>query len=249
MVVGDNSSTDLEVHGSAGSAWFQQSQENPLTVPLDKNDEDTYLLCLESDLTNEMPIMLAYLNDGTVQAWYITHPDSKPYNGLIQPPQPAAPSPFSQTTSVLGQSSFGQSSAHASPFGQNSAPVFPSNPSPFGGSSSSSTVASQPVAPPMSATPSISMGDNTGPSFGGLSLGASSSDSKPKSTTGGLFGGFNSSPSPLPLLPNHPANQPANPAPSKFSDPSLVKPAAGFGAFGGASTGAFSNPQLPSSNA
>ncbi|KAF7306316.1 hypothetical protein MIND_00422800 [Mycena indigotica] len=250
MVVGDNSSTDLEVHGSAGSAWYQQSQENPLTVPLDKNDEDTYLLSLESDLTDEMPIMLAYLNDGTVQAWYITHPDSKPYSGLIQStstiPQPTAPSPFSQTTSVFGQSSFGQNSA-PSPFGQNS--VFSSNPSPFGGSSSSSTVASQPVAPPMSATPSISMGDDTGPSFGGLSLGAASLDSKPKSTTGGLFGGFNSSPSPLPLPPNHPANQPANPATSKFSDPSLVKPAAGFGAFGAASTGAFSNPQLPSSNA
>ncbi|KAJ7056555.1 hypothetical protein C8F01DRAFT_1257223 [Mycena amicta] len=312
VVIGDASSTDLEVVASAGSTWFQQSQENPLSVPLDKNDEDTFLLTLDIDLTDEMPIMYAYLNDGTIQAWYITHPDSKPYAGLVGGAQA---SPFGQTSPTpsvfaqqptsaqpaptFGQSSFGQSSAFGpqttsafgqSGFGQNPAPAFgqsafgsqPSTSSPFGSSNtsafgnspfSSSTTsafgsgngggfndfassnnafgASTPTAPPMSSTPSVSMGEDSGSSFGGLSLGGSNSesDNKPKPAAGGMFGAFNSSPSPLPLPPNHPANQPTTPTPSNFSDPSLTKPSAGFGAFGAVSSGAFGNPKPPSTSA
>ncbi|KAJ7722726.1 hypothetical protein DFH07DRAFT_932330 [Mycena maculata] len=330
IVVGDLSSTDLEVIGNSGTSWFQQSQENPLSVPLDKNDEDTFLLTLDVDLTSDLPIMYAYLNDGTVQGWYITHPDSKPYAGLAgaaqaSPSAPAfgqhapsaqqqsaAPSTFGQqsTTSGFGQpSAFGQTSSSTSAFGQPSAfgqqPTFgqtsfgaQSSPSPFGSSSNTSVFgqsafgaqssipslspfgspsstsafggsgatsafgsstgggfgafasssntpfgapSNPPSAPPLNSTPSVSMGEATPSAFGGLSLGGSTSESsdKPKAVGGGMFG----SPSPLPLPPNHPANQPSTPTPSAFSDGNLIKPASGFGAFGAVSSGAFGNPK------
>ncbi|KAF8207210.1 hypothetical protein K438DRAFT_1931247 [Mycena galopus ATCC 62051] len=310
IVVGDTSSTDLEVLGNVGSRWLQQSQENQLAIPLDKNDNDTFLLTLDVDLTDEMPIMYGYLNDGTVQGWYITHPDSKPYLGLVgaaqasqaspSPPafghpagnsaftqqQPSTPStsPFLppttttafgqssgfgqstpsafgqgqpqtafgqvQTTSAFGQTGFGQSTFGQNSFGAQPASAFSSSSntpsegfgafatgsSAFGSSSSSNA---PPSAPPLNSTPSVSMGD-AAPSFGGLSLGGSSSDSdnKNKAVGGGMFG----TPPPLPLPPNHPANQPSTPAPSSFSDPALIKPASGFGAFGSLSSGAFGNP-------
>ncbi|KAJ6577346.1 hypothetical protein B0H19DRAFT_1019727 [Mycena capillaripes] len=325
IVVGDTSSTDLEVLGNAGSRWFQQSQENQLSVPLDKNDEDTFLLSVDIDLTDELPIMYAYLNDGTVQGWYITHPDSKPYAGLVgnaqvspsapafgqqsggsafgQPQQPSVTSTFgqstfgqstfgqssgfgqsstsafgqpqttsafgqSQTTPAFGQSAFGQqpafgqssfgvqSSAPSSAFGSTTASAFGASatPSAFGSSTGGGFAAfastpsafgvssnPPPTAPPLNSTPSVSMGEATTPSFGGLSLGSSNSgsDNKSKAVGGGMFG----SPSPLPLPPNHPANQPTTPSPSTFSDPSLIKPASGFGAFGAVSSGAFGNPK------
>ncbi|KAJ7242761.1 hypothetical protein B0H12DRAFT_843564 [Mycena haematopus] len=310
IVVGDTSSTDLEVLGNVGSRWFQQSQENPLTVPLDKNDADTFLLSLDVDLTDEQPIMYAYLNDGTVQGWSITHSDSKSYVGLLGAAQasPSAPafgqqggnsafgqqqpnnqstSPFPQptTTTAFGQSSgFGQSTTSAfgegqsqTPFGQAQTtsafgqtgfgqPAFGQSsfgaqaPSPFSSANNSgfgafpgvtnafSSLPSgdgnpPPSAPPLSSTPSVSMGD-AAPSLGGLSLGSSNSqsDTQNKAVGGGMFG----SPAPLPLPPNHPANQPSTPSPSNFSDPVLIKPASGFGAFGALSSGAFGNPKPPS---
>ncbi|KAJ7284651.1 hypothetical protein C8J57DRAFT_1670165 [Mycena rebaudengoi] len=296
LVVGDAASTDLEVLGNAGARWFQQSQENPLTVPLDKNDEDTFLLTLDVDLTDEMPIMYAYLNDGTVQGWYVTHPESKPYAGLVKAAQPSpVASAFGQpatTASAFGQqstsafsppstSAFGQPSAFGqaqttSAFGQPSAfaqqPAFGQSafvksaapsPSPFAlrhplrPPAEASPPSPPPTAhfgaaasnspdppPPLTSTPSISMGEVTPSAFGGLSLGGSSdsnsqSDDKPRAVGGGMFG---SSPSPLPLPPNHPANQPSPATPSAFGGTGVVKPAAGFGAFGAVSSGAFGNP-------
>ncbi|KAJ7650651.1 hypothetical protein FB45DRAFT_819946 [Roridomyces roridus] len=305
IVVGDLSSTDLEVLGNSGSRWFQQSQENPLSVPLDKNDEDTFLLALDVDLTAETPIMYAYLNDGTVQGWHISHPESKPYAGLshaTQPSpspgasafgQPTSPTPsafgaattsafgqpspsfgqssafpqkpaFGQsafgssssgfgssgTTSAFGQSSFGSASKPASAFGSSATTsafgssnsggfgAFASSPSAFGATSP------PPTAPPLTSTPSVSMGEATPSAFGGLSLGGSdtASDNNSKAVGGGIFG----SPSPLPLPPNHPANQVTPSPPASFSDPALVKPAGGFGAFGAVTGGAFANPKQPS---
>ncbi|KAF7330341.1 hypothetical protein MVEN_02472400 [Mycena venus] len=306
VVVGDTSSTDLEVLGNTGSRWFQQSQENQLTVPLDKNDEDTFLLTLDVDLTDELPIMYAYLNDGTIQGWHVTHPDSKQYAGLggaaqASPSAPAfgqqqpsttfgqqSPSPFAQPSpttafgkssgfgqssttsfgqpqstpafgqsgfgqpSMFGQSSFGQSSTStSSAFGStnNAFSAFASNNNAFSSSAGSGFGAqgnTPPSAPPLNSTPSVSMGEAT-PSFGGLSLGSSNSESetKNKAVGGGMFG----SPAPLPLPPNHPANQPTIPAPSNFSDPALIKPASGFGAFGAVTSGAFGNPKPPGTSA
>ncbi|KAF8656789.1 hypothetical protein AX16_002341 [Volvariella volvacea WC 439] len=86
VLVGDAASTDLEVLGGIGFKWYQQSQENPLSLPLDSNMEDTMLLSLELDLTdaeNKAPIVCAYLNDGTIQLWYVEH--TSPYPGIVTP--------------------------------------------------------------------------------------------------------------------------------------------------------------------
>ncbi|KAL0063673.1 hypothetical protein AAF712_009365 [Marasmius tenuissimus] len=138
VVVGDVSCTDLEILGNQGTQWYQQSQDNPLSIPLDKNTEDTILLALDADLTDTeagYPVMYAYLNDGTVQAWYVD--GSKTYAGMIggdigvvaTSTSSTTPSAFggtsTQPASVFGQTS---SSPATSPFGQPAG----SSPSPFG---------------------------------------------------------------------------------------------------------------------
>jgi nucleoporin NUP159 len=97
VVVGDISSVDLEVLGNIGNIWHRQSQENPLTLPLDKAMDDTILLALDIDLTDTTtgtPVMYAYLNDGTLQGWQVKH--SKPYVGIVSA-QGLAPA-FSQSS-------------------------------------------------------------------------------------------------------------------------------------------------------
>ena len=132
-VVGDVSSVDLEVLGNVGNEWHRQSQENPLTLPLDKSMDDTMLLALDVDLIDATgtPVMYAYLNDGTLQGWQVKH--SKPYIGMVST-QGLAPS-FSQSSiqsedpsskdsdmaglsSTTETSSFAQSSSNDTPFGQ-----------------------------------------------------------------------------------------------------------------------------------
>ncbi|KAF8072173.1 hypothetical protein FPV67DRAFT_924861 [Lyophyllum atratum] len=145
VVVGDKASIDLEILGSIGTQWYQQSQENPLSLPLDSNMEDTVLLGLQADLTDVetmTPIMYAYLNDGTVQGWYMEH--TKPYPGMINPQSAAAPTPTEAASAFIqpaapaavtagpgttppaqqtafGQPAFGQASS-PSAFGQASGP-------------------------------------------------------------------------------------------------------------------------------
>ena len=123
-VVGDISSVDLEVLGNIGNTWHRQSQENPLTLPLDKAMDDTMLLALDIDLidtTTGTPVMYAYLNDGTLQGWQVKH--SKPYIGMVSA-QGLAPT-FSQSSDQSQESGpkdsdmSGLSSTNeASPFGQ-----------------------------------------------------------------------------------------------------------------------------------
>ncbi|KAF9000641.1 hypothetical protein BDQ17DRAFT_1426983 [Cyathus striatus] len=150
IVVGDSSAVDLEVIAHSGNQWYQESQENPLSLPLDKDMNDTMLLSLEADLTDSdagAPIIYAYLNDGTIQGWHTEH--SKPYVGLVTPnsnvqhivqpshndlsmsittTQPLGPALGQSNTPGFGQSSaFGQAS-----FGSNSNNT-------FGGLSSFST--------------------------------------------------------------------------------------------------------------
>ena len=103
VLVGDISSVDLEVLGNIGNIWYRQSQENPLTLPLDKAMDDTILLALDIDLIDTAtgtPVMYAYLNDGTLQGWQVKH--SKPYIGMVSA-QGLAPT-FSQS-SVQSQES------------------------------------------------------------------------------------------------------------------------------------------------
>lgn len=285
LVVGDMSSTDFEIFGHNGNTWYCYYQDNPLSIPLNKEQADTVLLSLDVDLVNETgnPIMYAYLNDGTIQGWYMEQ--SKLYAGMVAgtaavpqssgqlvssqqssvfstqtQQQPAfGQSSFGQSTSspssafgqassafvqpsssssVFGQSSFGQSSAFgqaSSAFGSSAFPS--SSTSAFGqscygassfgafGSGTGFGTSTGTVANPPSQE--VSMAD-TAPSFGGLSLGGND-DSRSKSASGGgMFG----SPAPLPLPPDHPVNRPSSTT-SSDSSGSTIKPATGFGAFGG----------------
>ena len=130
VVVGDISSVDLEVLGNIGHIWHRQSQENPLTLPLDKAMDDTILLALDIDLidtTTGTPVMYAYLNDGTLQGWEVKH--SKPYIGIVSAQELA--STFSQS-SVQSQESGPKdsdmsglsSTTETSPFAQSSGTLF-----------------------------------------------------------------------------------------------------------------------------
>lgn len=181
LVVGDVTSVDLEIIAIGGGQWFQQSQENPLSIPLDKNGEDTALLGLGVDLTDtesQRPVMYAYLNDGTIQGWHMDH--SKPYCGMITAgadsniflgtnAPPAQPTPPTPATGNL----FGQATP-ASTFGK---------PSAFGSTSTfgqTSTFSSTGFGP--QPTPSTAFGVHSG-------TGAF------RSTTAGAFSKFASSPS------------------------------------------------------
>jgi nucleoporin NUP159 len=85
-IVADFSSVDVEVLGNVGNKWFRQSQDNPLTLPLDNSMDDTILLSLVADLTDTTagaPLVYAYLNDGSIQGWHAEH--SKRYIGLLSP--------------------------------------------------------------------------------------------------------------------------------------------------------------------
>ncbi len=140
VIVGEMSSVDLEVLAYMGPQWYQQSQENPLQLPLDKNMNDTVLISLEADLTDaeaNVPIMYAYLNDGTLQGWKLDHPksylgmvrneSSSAFNGPVVAQESPAftaafspPTTFAQVggTSTFGQPSFVPQTPAASPFSQ-----------------------------------------------------------------------------------------------------------------------------------
>jgi len=76
---------DLEILGNIGTRWFRQSQDSPLTPPLDSAKDDT-VLALDVDLKDaaaEAPVTYAYLNDGSLQGWYFER--SKRYIGMLAP--------------------------------------------------------------------------------------------------------------------------------------------------------------------
>ena len=266
VVVGDVSSVDLEVLGNIGNTWYRQSQENPLTLPLDKAMDDTVLLALDIDLIDTAtgtPVMFAYLNDGTLQGWQVKH--SKPYIGMVSA-QGLAPS-FSQS-SVQSQESgpkdsdmsglssttetppFSQSTGIEALFGQQTISSFgqqqssPFGQSPFGQQSSQNTsVFGQ---SPFGQQPSQNASVFGQSSFGQVTSSAPSAFSP--SSTSGPFGQMNTATSPFGSSVVNPSNDTTStpPAPNSnaFSNiqvsPSAFKPAAGFGAFGSAVTSATS---------
>ena len=169
VVVGDVSSVDLEVLGNIGNTWHRQSQENPLTLPLDKAMDDTILLALDIDLidtTTGTPVMYAYLNDGTLQGWQVKH--SKPYIGMV---------------SAQGLASmFSQSSVQSQESGLKE--LTSSAPSPFSLSSTSG-----PFGQTNTATSSFSSSVvNPSSNFGAFGHGVFGSES----SSGGAFGNLNS---------------------------------------------------------
>ena len=121
VIVGDKSSVDLEVLGNVDVQWYQQSQENPLSLPLDKNMEDTILVSLDVDLTDttsSFPRMFAYLNDGTLQGWVLEH--TKPYPGIVSPQSVSlsADQMSATPTAAATEALFGQQATFPSSFGR-----------------------------------------------------------------------------------------------------------------------------------
>ncbi|EIN05033.1 hypothetical protein PUNSTDRAFT_138214 [Punctularia strigosozonata HHB-11173 SS5] len=135
----------------------------------------------------------------------------------------------STSGSAFGQSAFGGNSGGGGGFGafaQGGAAKFGAT---GFGSQTQSTATAAPATP---IAPEASMSTDD---FGGLSLGGGSGGDKPSGTTGttGLFGN---------AQPSAETQQPT----SAFGA-SAIKPASGFGAFGGSGSSAFSNPgQNPS---
>ncbi|KAF7773390.1 hypothetical protein Agabi119p4_5557 [Agaricus bisporus var. burnettii] len=211
MVVGDRASSDIEILGGHSGQWFQQSQENPVSLPLDKQSEETTLMVLDLDLTDSetsAPIVYAYLNDGSVQAWRLEH--SKPYLKMmslttgtvpdIQVTQPGditvdatmdekdaanvltSLSGFVTSDSNMPQqnSTFGTSAQPPSLFGQASQPTFGQTPS-FGSPSTSSSIFGQ--------SPAFGSSQPTSSFFGHQPSRHAFSDIATQRDTGNVFGG------------------------------------------------------------
>ena len=220
-IVGDVSAVDLEVLGNAGNQWYRQSQENQLSLPLDKAMDDTILLALEADLTDvnsTAPIVYTYLSDGSLQGWHLEY--SKPYPGLISPgatnsmllsqqQEPGKDSDMASEQTPFGGSSFGQQTQSMSAFGQSSFAQQTTSSS-FGSQQTSSFSQTGFGSKPVPATSTFGQSSFGQPSTFGSSAFAST----------GVFGQPAQSISPT----------------SSFSD---VKPATGFGAFGGGSSNVF----------
>jgi nucleoporin NUP159 len=219
-IVGDVSAVDLEVLGNVGNQWYRQSQENQVSLPLDKEMDDTILLALEADLTDvnsTAPIVYTYLSDGSLQGWHLE--SSKPYPGLISPgatnsmelsqqQEPGKDSDMASEQTSFGGSSFGQPTPTLNAFGQSS--FGQQTTSSFGSQQTSAFGQTGFVSKPVPATSTFAQS-----SFGQASTFGSSAFGST-----GAFGQPNQSISPT----------------SSFSE---VKPATGFGAFGGGSTNAF----------
>jgi nucleoporin NUP159 len=219
-IVGDVSAVDLEVLGNVGNQWYRQSQENQVSLPLDKAMDDTILLALEADLTDvnsTVPIVYTYLSDGSLQGWHLEF--SKPYIGLISPgatnsmvlsqqQEPGKDSDMVSEQTSFGGSSFGQPTQTLNAFGQSS--FSQQTTSSFGSQQTSSFGQTGFGSKPVPATST----------FGQSSFGQTSTFGSSAFASTGAFGQSNQSISPT----------------SSFSD---VKPATGFGAFGSGSSNAF----------
>ena len=135
VVVGVSSSSDIGVIGSLGDTWYNFTLEETATprMPLDSTGNETMLLGLDVDLTNDLPtgwnvtgdpknipswpILYAFASDGTIQGWYVIHTNGIPYPGMVQqssnllvsPPSNAGmddqkPLPLSQSPVIDGHS-------------------------------------------------------------------------------------------------------------------------------------------------
>jgi nucleoporin NUP159 len=177
--------------------------------------EDTMLLALDADLTNSstgLPIMYAYLNDGTLQGWYID--SSKPYP-LMVTPSSLAVGVFVDQGSQSQASDFGQIDASmsteenhpvkpvASVFGQTTTSTL-GPPAAFEQKPSSTF-----MQPPAFGQPTSAFGQSplqASPAFGQTSFGAFSGFNTKEITGSGFsgssnpnlsssFGGYGSGPS------------------------------------------------------
>ncbi|EDR08724.1 uncharacterized protein LACBIDRAFT_294237 [Laccaria bicolor S238N-H82] len=200
LIVCDRSSVDLEVLAHGGSQWYQQSQDNPISLPLDKSMEDTMLLALNADLTDSStgsPIMYAYLNDGTLQGWYMD--SSKPYPLMVTPSSLAAgvlvnqgsqsqASDFGQTDASMSTEENHPPKPVASVFGQATTSSF-GPPAAFEQKSPSAF-----IQPPAFGQPTSAFGQvpsQASPAFGQTSFGAFSGFNTKQSAGSGFSGSSN----------------------------------------------------------
>ena len=178
IFIGDGTSGDIGVLGCLADqqreSWhnFMLEETSTPSLPLDKNSDDTILLGLDLDTTYAQtddhehpppPVLLAYVSDGTIQAWYVSQTDAGAYGGMhLVAPQiasTAAPIVSSAPTSsepVKPSSAFG-----ATGFG------FGTQPSPFGQSAQTGAFG-QITQPTQAQTP---FGQASQPVFGQSSFG------------------------------------------------------------------------------
>ncbi|KAI9001521.1 hypothetical protein BD414DRAFT_432167 [Trametes punicea] len=158
LFIGDSTSSDIGLIGSLSESgvsqldsWYNLTLEETSTpsVPLDADMNETVLLGLDLDLTNDKPfeytgpsgevtevpptpIVYLYASDGTLTGWHIVQTRGMAYPGMVAPS--AAPPTTSPTVATLASTSPAPQIGFASP----AAPaVGPSQPSAFGSTSTS----------------------------------------------------------------------------------------------------------------
>ncbi|KAL1745401.1 hypothetical protein HDZ31DRAFT_36516 [Schizophyllum fasciatum] len=112
VIAGDVAASDFEVLGHRGgnTGWFQEAADNPLAVPMKETYEENVLVGLAVDLTEDAaPVMVGYMDDGTVQLWALESPNAYPSlaapAGVPSATAPALlPAPSSMEPSVSGMS-------------------------------------------------------------------------------------------------------------------------------------------------
>lgn len=196
IFISDSTSGDIGVvgslteKGSDDETWCNLSLEETSTpsLPLDKDDNDTFPLALELDVTSSdsndaKPILYLYASDGTLQAWSISNNkgnEGVPYPGLVSASAPASANTNSSlaeesmVTDKPAPPSFGQPSSSSSSFGFGSAtpaPAFGQSATPVFGSSSfgNLTQTNNPQPDPVKSV----FGQTSTPAFGAPSFGSS----------------------------------------------------------------------------
>src|ERR1700722_365601 len=140
LVVGDGASPDIGVIANLDDEWCNLSLEETSIpqMPLDEDGNETVLMGLELDLTNDQPlhvsidgvdvqippppIIYVYASDGTVQGWYVVNSGGEQYPGLV-PSAIGGRISTSASPQVAGTTPFGQFASStitppASVFGQ-----------------------------------------------------------------------------------------------------------------------------------
>ncbi|KAF9243558.1 hypothetical protein BU15DRAFT_30378, partial [Melanogaster broomeanus] len=240
LFIGDSTSSDIGVIGSmtdgTSESWHNLSLEETSSpsLPLDKDENDTIMVGLDVDLTNDSsfrhstasgealdlpapPIMYAYASDGTILGWHILNVSGTSYPGMVIGSDAFRASSMTLVPSTTASSPFGQTAASAFVSTTSSSAAFgafsSTGPAKFGQSAFSgfgapvqtTTPTPQPLVEPI--------GADGGPSFRDLGLGAANSqdaDSKPS-----IFG-------------NASVQLPSG---TQSTGGNLIRPGTGFGAF------------------
>ncbi|KAI0636172.1 hypothetical protein C8Q77DRAFT_1101977 [Trametes polyzona] len=287
LFIGDSTSSDIGLLGSlSGSgpseSWYNLTLEETSTpsVPLDADMNETVLLGLELDLTNNKPfkytgpsgedtdvppppIMYLYASDGTLTGWHIIQTQGVAYPGMATSsatPASISPAVSSSSSGPQTQSPFAapaSTSAQANHFGSTTPSpgptvgfgAFSGAPAKFGNTSfgfGAQTSPSHSLQAPALSTPTMSvemasatednMVSETDSGLGGMSLGGGDSNESSQAKSGGgttsMFGTFGSQQQNTASSSPFGSGATNNSAFAAYGSGPL-KPATGFGAFGG----------------